>query len=128
MRSPIKNGKTGFVRDVLTLSRGIFAAQVIAAGMSFVLTRLYTAEDFGEFALFAAALGMIGRISCLKYDMAIAIAHNRAQALELFCLCLLLTSLMSVLVMLALPLAARMLAMRGTRALCLLNFIPAGYF
>jgi hypothetical protein len=60
MRSPIKNAKTGFVQDVLTLSRGIFAAQVIAAGMSFVLTRLYTAEDFGEFALFAAALGMIG--------------------------------------------------------------------
>ena len=46
--------KSEFTRNVLTLMTGTTIAQAIPIAINPILTRLYTPEDFGVFALFIA--------------------------------------------------------------------------
>ena len=53
--------KSEFSRNVLTLMTGTTIAQAIPIGISPILTRIYSPEDFGLFALFLAITNIIGR-------------------------------------------------------------------
>jgi len=78
--------KNEFSRNVLTLMTGTTIAQAIPLFMSPILTRLYTPEDFGLFALFIALVGVISVIASARYEQAILIPRYDKHAINIFSL------------------------------------------
>jgi len=95
--------KSEFSRNVLTLMTGTTIAQAIPLAISPVLTRLYTPEDFGIFALFVAVVGIFSTISSGRYEMALLLPKKTSDAMNVlvlsflinlaFSLCLLLITI-----------------------------------
>ena len=59
--------KSDFIKNILELATGTSIAQFIPILISPILTRIYTPEDFGLFALFIAITVMFGSIANGKY-------------------------------------------------------------
>lgn len=70
-------------------------ATVLAAPL---LARLYDPEAFGLLSVFAAVLSVLVAVASLRYDLAIPIAPDRARAVHLLALSVLLSAVASVLV------------------------------
>ncbi|NER23865.1 MAG: oligosaccharide flippase family protein [Symploca sp. SIO1C2] len=90
-----------FVRGVIVLSGGATASQVILMAAVPILTRLYSAEDFGIVAVFGSILSILSVISSLRYELAIPIANDDEEAVHGIVLALLValaTTLVSFLV------------------------------
>lgn len=58
-------------RNVSILTGGTVFAQLITVLALPILTRLYRPEDFALLAVYAAVLGIITTVSCLRYNLAI---------------------------------------------------------
>ncbi len=69
-----------FLRNVVILGSGTALAQIIPVLASPVLTRLYTPEDFGIFAVFMAFIGIFTPIICGKYEVALVLPKNSVHA------------------------------------------------
>ena len=59
---------------------GSVLAQAMPILISPIITRLYTPEDFGRFAIFSSALGIVGPIASLRYDYAIVLPARESTA------------------------------------------------
>ena len=57
-----------YVRHVFVLLFGNAAAQLVNLASYPVLTRLYSPSDFGGFALFVTAVGVLGPVACARFD------------------------------------------------------------
>ncbi len=90
--------KSEFSRNVLTLMTGTTIAQAIPIAISPILTRLYTPEDFGVFALYMSIISMVGVIVTGKYELAIMLPKNKKDALNIFFLSIILTFFISLLI------------------------------
>ena len=60
-----------YVRHVAVLLFGNVAAQLVNLASYPVLTRLYSPSDFGGFALFLTAVGILGPVACARFDLPI---------------------------------------------------------
>ena len=60
-----------YIRQVGVLLFGNVAAQLVNLGSYPVLTRLYSPAEFGGFALFLAAVGILGPVACARFDLPI---------------------------------------------------------
>lgn len=89
--------KSEFSRNVLTLMTGTTIAQAIPIAISPILTRIYTPEDFGVFALFVAIVGFIAVIASGRYEQAIMLPKYDKYAINIFVLSLMLICLTSFL-------------------------------
>jgi len=78
--------KSEFTRNVLTLMTGTTIAQAIPIAISPILTRLYTPEDFGVFALFMAIVSIFGSIANGSYEYAIMLPKKDKDAINIFAL------------------------------------------
>lgn len=78
IKSVTKN--RGFLANVLKLMSGTVVAQIIGVLITPILTRLYSAEAFGESALFMSMASIIGVVACLKYELAIVIPEKDEHA------------------------------------------------
>jgi len=88
--------KSEFARNVITLMTGTTIAQAIPIAISPLLTRMYTPEDFGVFALYMSIVGFIGIIVNGKYDMAIILPKRNDEAFNVLILSLLITIFVSL--------------------------------
>jgi O-antigen/teichoic acid export membrane protein len=88
--------KSEFSRNVLTLMTGTTIAQAIPIAISPILTRIYTPEDFGVFALYMSIVGFFAIIINGKYDMAIILPKEEKEAFNIFILSLLITFIISI--------------------------------
>jgi O-antigen/teichoic acid export membrane protein len=99
--------KNDFARGVSVLVGGTAGAQLLSILAAPLLTRLYRPEDFGLLAVYASLLALIGVISSLRYELAIPIAADDAEAANVAALSLALvlvsTLLTAALVLLAGP-------------------------
>lgn len=79
--------KGSILKNVALLggAKGISQGLVLLA--SPLLTRLFSPEDFGIFAVFGVLLGFIGSFSCMKYEHALPLARDEAEAANIFVLC-----------------------------------------
>lgn len=75
--------KRGFFSSVIILAGGNAAAQLILLAASPVLTRLYSPEDFGVLAVFAALLSSIVVFSALSLEVAIPLPDKDSLAARL---------------------------------------------
>lgn len=72
--------KNRFARSVSVLAGGTAAGQVIVVAASPILTRLYSPEDFGLLAVFAALIGILSVIASLRYQLAIPLPEDDIDA------------------------------------------------
>ncbi len=78
--------KSEFTKNVLTLMTGTTIAQAIPIAISPILTRLYTPEDFGVFALFVAITSIFGSIANGRYELAIMLPRRDEDAINIMAL------------------------------------------
>lgn len=75
-----------FLGNVLTILTGTTFAQALPVIASPILTRIYSPDEFGEFGLFIAILGVLSVIVCMRYELAIALPLEHRNAINLFVL------------------------------------------
>lgn len=80
--------KGSFRNDFATLTMGRVVAQIVPLLITPILTRIYTPEDFGVFAVFIAIVTIISLISTGRYNLAITLPKEPQKATELFLVCL----------------------------------------
>jgi O-antigen/teichoic acid export membrane protein len=88
--------KSEFSRNVLTLVTGTSVAQIIPIAISPVLTRIYSPEDFGIYALFLSLVAIFGVMANGKYELAIILPKNNNDAYGLLVLAMFLTFISSI--------------------------------
>ena len=93
--------KSEFSRNVLTLMTGTTIAQAIPIAISPILTRIYTPEEFGTFALYIAIVGFISIVITARYEMAIVLPKSDEDAINVLALALLITVFLILLTTLA---------------------------
>jgi O-antigen/teichoic acid export membrane protein len=87
-----------FLKNVLTLMTGTTIAQLLPILVSPLLTRMYTPSDFGVYALYISIISIISVIVTLRYEFAIMSPKKREDALSVFCLSLITSFVISVLI------------------------------
>ncbi|MGE0526240.1 MAG: oligosaccharide flippase family protein [Bdellovibrionales bacterium] len=66
-----------------TLSSGIVAANLLSLVSMPLLTRLYSSEDFGFFAVYYSIANIVGLFSTFRFEIAIPIASNDAESSDI---------------------------------------------
>lgn len=119
-----------FIRNVATLMTGTTFAQALLIIIAPILTRLYTPDDFGVFALYTSILGILSVIACLRYELAIVLPEKDEDAANLLVLCLLICSVISLmaLVLVALFRDSFALLLSAPKISFWLWFLPASLF
>jgi O-antigen/teichoic acid export membrane protein len=92
----ITKSKSDFKKNVLTLMAGTTIAQAIPIAISPILTRLYTPEEFGLFALFLAIVSIFGVVATMRYEMAIVQPEKREDAVNLVLLSAIISTAISL--------------------------------
>lgn len=72
--------RRSLVRKVLAVGGGGAFGQLIVFLASPVLTRLYSPEDFGLYALYASIVLFAGNVACLRFDVAVPVPRSTATA------------------------------------------------
>ena len=88
--------KSEFSKNVLTLMTGTTIAQAIPIAISPILTRLYTPEDFGVFALFITIVSIFGSIVNGRYELAIMLPRKDENAINILALGFLINIIISI--------------------------------
>ena len=80
-----------FSRNVLTLMTGTSIAQVIPIAASPILTRIYTPDDFGIFALFMSIVSIVSVFTTGRYELAIMLPKKDEEAIQILVLSCIIT-------------------------------------
>ena len=77
----------GLLRASLLMLAGGAAAQAVPLLLGPWLTRLYTPAEFGQFHLLAAVAANLAVVACARYEFALPLARDEAEARSLSALC-----------------------------------------
>ena len=91
--------KSDFSKNVATLMGGTLIGQAIPFLSTFILTRIFTPDDFGLFAIYFSLVNIIGTVSTGRYEMAILLPKHKSAALGLLKISILSCLLVSVLLL-----------------------------
>ncbi len=83
MNSFKKSFKSEFGRNVATLMGGTVIGQVIPFLSTFILTRIFSPDEFGVFAVYLSLVNILGAISTGRYEMSILLPKTHERAFEL---------------------------------------------
>jgi O-antigen/teichoic acid export membrane protein len=89
---------SSFIKAFILLVSGSALAQLINFALQPVLTRLYSPEEFGLYAIFLSGVGLLGSLTTLRLDLSIISAEDDSDAKGLFYVCLVITTLVSALI------------------------------
>lgn len=103
--------QSAYARNVLTLMTGTTLAQAIPIAISPILTRLYSPEDFGRFALYMAVAVISSVLVTGRYELAILLPRQDKDALHIAALAIALSiaisaMLLAVVIVFAHPIAS----------------------
>jgi O-antigen/teichoic acid export membrane protein len=93
--------RSALLRGTSILVGGTLSAQLINLLISPIITRLYSASDFGVLGVFTAIISVVGVVTALRYEMAIPLPEKESSAYSTLILCLLITLAVSALAALA---------------------------
>jgi O-antigen/teichoic acid export membrane protein len=91
--------RSDFLKNVVTLVSGTGFAQVIAIAIYPLLTRMYTPDDFGIFAIYMSVVSMTGILATGKYELSIMLPEKEEKARGLLALALRIALLTSIFLM-----------------------------
>ncbi len=89
--------KSEFSRNVLTLMTGTSIAQAIPIAISPILTRIYTPEDFGVFALYLSVASIVSTMATGRYELAIMLPKKDEDAINIVVLSITISFFVSLL-------------------------------
>jgi O-antigen/teichoic acid export membrane protein len=78
---------SGLLQATAVLFTGSVAAHALPLLLGPALTRLYSPETFGQFALLWAVATNVAVVACARYDHALPLERDDAQAQDLLALC-----------------------------------------
>lgn len=87
--------KGGFSRNVVTLMTGTTLAQALPVAISPILTRLYTPNEFGVFAIYLACVSILAILATGRYELAIMVPKKDKDAAALVVIAFLIGLLIS---------------------------------
>jgi len=99
-----------FFRNVFTLISGTTIAQIISLAIYPVLSRMYSPEDFGVFALYVSILSITNIAATARYELAVMMPREEKDALNLVALSALITVIVSLVLALLVILLNRQIA------------------
>ena len=122
--------RSEFFRNVFTLISGTTLAQIISLAIYPVLSRMYTPDDFGVFALYMSILSITNITATAKYELAIMMPGKDRDGMNLVGLSGLITVAVSlVLFLLVILLNRQMAGALGNESLAFwLYLIPVSTF
>ena len=85
-------GFSGFRLKVLQVAGGTAVAQGLLILASPVLTRLYTPADFGVLVVYVSIMAILAILASLRFEYALPIPADEAEAVNLLALCVLLVA------------------------------------
>jgi lipopolysaccharide exporter len=88
MTAPTPTKRSSFFTNVLKLVSGTTLAQLITILTAPIISRLFAPEAFGILNVFTSLIAIISIIICLRYEYAIMLPEDDADAANLFVLCL----------------------------------------
>jgi len=91
--------KSEFSRNVLILMTGTAVAQAIPIAISPILTRIYSPEDFGLFAVFFAILSIFSVLTNGRYENAVMLPKKDEDAINIFALGIIINFILSIFLM-----------------------------
>jgi len=87
--------KSEFSRNILTLMTGTTIAQAIPIVIAPILTRIYTPEDFGVFALYISVAAIHAALATGRYELAIMLPKKDSDAAHIVIMSIIITLLTS---------------------------------
>ncbi len=90
-----------FVENVLILLTGTAAAQIIPFALAPILTRLYTAQEFGVLAFYVAVVSIVGVVGTGRYELAILLPERDDEAVNVAAVVIALSAALSAVLGLA---------------------------
>lgn len=75
--------KREFLSSLLTLLSGTILGQIIVFASSFIITRIYSPDDFGLAGLYSSFIAFVLVLASLRYESAIPIAKDDNEAFHL---------------------------------------------
>lgn len=78
--------KSNYARNVITLMTGTGIAQAIPIAISPILTRLYSPQEFGTFALYMAVVSIVSVLVTGRYELAILLPKLDRDAINIVAL------------------------------------------
>lgn len=88
-------GLSSVTHSLLHLVAGTTLGQVITIVAAPVLTRLYTPDEFGVFAVFSAIINAMGPVATLRYERAIPLPKEESDSRAVLILCIVLALLVA---------------------------------
>lgn len=85
-----------FSKNLAIVLSGNIAAKTIGILSAPIITRLYTPEDYGVFAIFVSIVAIVGSLSTLRYAVTIPLQSNEQAAEDMVKLCLLISLVISL--------------------------------
>ena len=98
--------KSAFVRNILVVMSGTAAAQIIGFALTPIISRLFSPSDFGAFGAFSSVASIIAAGATLQYTQAIMLPKEKEDAIHLFvvsCLCTSIVALLCLLCCIIIP-------------------------
>lgn len=121
--------RSEYRRNIITLVTGTTIAQAIPVAISPVLTRLFSPEDFGYFAVYFSTATVLSVIATARYEMAITLPEKDEDARTLVHLCGLIALVFSLFLGIVVLLAKNTLsAWLGVADPTFLLFVPISTF
>jgi O-antigen/teichoic acid export membrane protein len=89
--------RSEFSKNVLTLVSGTVISQMIVIGLSPVLSRLYTPEEFGMLGTYMSIVSAVSIFSAGRYELAIVLPEKDEEAINLFAIAFIINAGISLL-------------------------------
>lgn len=91
--------RSKFGRGVMTLMTGTSLAQALPIALSPILTRIYTPEEFGVFALYMSICAILAVLVTGKYELAVVIPKYDSEAINLVALTIVVSLITSLILL-----------------------------
>jgi O-antigen/teichoic acid export membrane protein len=89
--------KSSFTFNTLIVMAGTSIGALVTIIASPILTRYFSPDAFGTFAVFTSIFSLISIAACMRYELAIVLPKSEDEAINLLALCLLIATLFSIL-------------------------------
>lgn len=91
--------KNNFLKNVINLMSGTLFSQIILISTTPILTRLYSAEDFGQLSIFVSIISILSVSASLRYNRAIPLPKKLSDANNLLYLSTIIILIFSLLLL-----------------------------
>jgi O-antigen/teichoic acid export membrane protein len=82
------SSKSEFFRSIVVLTSGTIFAQILSYAVTPIITRLFTADDFGEIGMFSRIVTFLTALGTARYELTLPLPKNQNHAFQLFLLSL----------------------------------------